>query len=162
MFVVNAPMLFAGVWAVCKSFLDEKTRNKIKIVGSKFQPLLLEHVEAEDLPEFLGGKCTCSDFEGGCMRSNVGPWNLYEITEPKGIKLKSNEIEEVPVQKEETKEEEEVAQLEEQVQNLDLNKEEKPAIQEEITESPQTQDVENPSDQQKEESEKSKGEELPA
>ena len=36
MFMVNAPMIFTGVWAVCKGFLDEKTRNKIKIFGGKF------------------------------------------------------------------------------------------------------------------------------
>jgi hypothetical protein len=29
MFIVNAPMLFTGVWAMCKGFIDEKTRAKI-------------------------------------------------------------------------------------------------------------------------------------
>jgi len=29
MFVVNAPMMFTGVWSMCKGFLDERTRNKI-------------------------------------------------------------------------------------------------------------------------------------
>jgi hypothetical protein len=29
MFIVNAPLLFTGVWAIVKGFLDERTRNKI-------------------------------------------------------------------------------------------------------------------------------------
>ena len=29
MMIVNAPMLFTGVWALVKGWLDEKTREKI-------------------------------------------------------------------------------------------------------------------------------------
>jgi hypothetical protein len=36
MFIVNAPFLFTGVWAIVKGFLDERTRNKINIKGGKF------------------------------------------------------------------------------------------------------------------------------
>ena len=46
MFVVNAPFLFAGVWAVVKTFLDERTTKKIKIIGGGFQKQLLEAVDA--------------------------------------------------------------------------------------------------------------------
>jgi hypothetical protein len=35
-FIVNAPMLFSGVWAVIKGFLDEKTRKKITIKGGSY------------------------------------------------------------------------------------------------------------------------------
>jgi hypothetical protein len=34
--VVNAPMLFNGVWKVIKGFLDDKTVKKIKIHGSDY------------------------------------------------------------------------------------------------------------------------------
>jgi hypothetical protein len=44
MFIINAPMLFSGVWAVIKPWLDEKTRNKIVIIGSGFKEKLNEFV----------------------------------------------------------------------------------------------------------------------
>jgi hypothetical protein len=86
-YIVNAPMIFTGVWAIVKGFLDEKTRNKISIKGGKFEKELLELVEPENLPDFLGGKCKCEDL-GGCMISGVGPWDDYEITQPVGIRKK--------------------------------------------------------------------------
>lgn len=80
-------MLFTGVWAIVKGFIDEKTRKKITILGGKYQKDLLELVEAENLPDFLGGSCTCAEY-GGCMKSGLGPWNDYEITHPVGIRRK--------------------------------------------------------------------------
>ena len=81
-FIVNAPMLFSGVWAVVKGFLDEKTRKKISIKGGSYQKDLLEIVDVENLPDFLGGTCLLF----GSHRDGCGPWNDYEIVEPVGIR----------------------------------------------------------------------------
>jgi hypothetical protein len=81
-FIVNAPMLFSGVWVIIKGFLDEKTRKKITIKGSSYQKDLLELVDENNLPDFLGGKCKSF----GAHKDGVGPWNDYDIVEPVGIR----------------------------------------------------------------------------
>ena len=79
LFLINAPYLFYGVWSCIKGFLGPTTRSKIRVIGEDFMPALEEFLQVEDIPSFLGGKCTCSEFEGGCLQSNIGPWNEYEL-----------------------------------------------------------------------------------
>jgi hypothetical protein len=86
-FIVNAPFLFSGVWAIVKGFIDEKTRKKITIKGGSYQKDLLEIVDEENLPDFLGGKCSLF----GAHKDGVGPWNDYEIVNPVGIRKKQIE-----------------------------------------------------------------------
>ena len=91
------------------------TRKKIKIIGWDFLPTLLEYADEESIPSFLGGKCTCPEYEGGCLRSYAGPWNDYVLTST-GIQDKKV----VPIAYEEQKElqdsEDEVEENEEQGQ----------------------------------------------
>lgn len=78
MFIINAGPGFRLLWNTIKSFLDPKTTSKIHVLGNKYQNKLLEIIDASELPEFLGGTCTCAD-QGGCMRSDKGPWQNPEI-----------------------------------------------------------------------------------
>ncbi|KAJ9147039.1 hypothetical protein P3X46_029244 [Hevea brasiliensis] len=78
MFIINAGSGFRMLWSTIKSFLDPKTTAKIHVLGNKYQSKLLEIIDASELPEFLGGNCTCAD-QGGCMRSDKGPWKDPEI-----------------------------------------------------------------------------------
>ncbi|KAL8546676.1 hypothetical protein ACS0TY_006414 [Phlomoides rotata] len=81
MFIVNAGSGFKCLWNGVKGFLDPRTTAKINVLGTKFQDKLLEVIDANQLPDFLGGTCSCPN-QGGCLRSDKGPWN-----DPQLIKL---------------------------------------------------------------------------
>ena len=101
MFIVNAPMLFSGIWAVVKGFLDEKTRNKIKILGANFLPTLEEYWDINDIPTWMGGNSECPH-----LGASRGPWDDYEI-HGTGIRRKQPAAQIEAAAEEEKKEEEE-------------------------------------------------------
>ncbi len=75
MYLINTGFFFNAVWTICKGFVDEKTKNKIHLEKSGYAKKLLELVEAENLPTFLGGTCTCPNIVGGCLYADIGPRN---------------------------------------------------------------------------------------
>jgi len=75
MFIINAPFSFKALWSMFKSFVDEKTRKKITIEGSSYKRKLLDLVDPNNLPSFFGGNCVCEFNKGGCLKSDIGPWN---------------------------------------------------------------------------------------
>ncbi|KAJ4782533.1 hypothetical protein LUZ62_066790 [Rhynchospora pubera] len=81
LFIVNAGGGFRILWNTVKSFLDPKTASKIQVLGGKYQSKLLEMIDASELPEFLGGSCTCAEY-GGCLKAEKGPWK-----DPKIVKM---------------------------------------------------------------------------
>ncbi|KAL9258642.1 Phosphatidylinositol/phosphatidylcholine transfer protein SFH13-like protein [Drosera capensis] len=83
MYIVNASTGFKRMlWPAVQKFLDAKTITKIQVLDTKSLPELLEVIDSSELPDFLGGTCTCTA-DGGCLQSNKGPWNDTEIM--KGI-----------------------------------------------------------------------------
>uniref|UniRef100_A0A1J3ER33 Phosphatidylinositol/phosphatidylcholine transfer protein SFH7 n=1 Tax=Noccaea caerulescens TaxID=107243 RepID=A0A1J3ER33_NOCCA len=78
MFIINAGPGFRLLWGPVKKFLDPKTTSKIHVLGNKYQATLLEAIDASELPYFFGGRCNCEE-NGGCMRSDKGPWNDPEF-----------------------------------------------------------------------------------
>ncbi|XP_038995489.1 phosphatidylinositol/phosphatidylcholine transfer protein SFH9-like [Hibiscus syriacus] len=78
MYIVNAGNGFKLLWNTAKGFLDPRTTAKIHVLGNKFHNKLLEIIDPSQLPEFLGGTCSCPN-DGGCLRSDKGPWNNPEI-----------------------------------------------------------------------------------
>ena len=75
LYICNAPYVFSGIWAVIKGFLDEKTRAKIHLYGGNYKQKCLESCDAENLINFLGGKCEKT------LNDNWGPWNDYEVVD---------------------------------------------------------------------------------
>lgn len=69
--IVNAPSTFTLIWSIIKPWLSKETVEKIDILGSNYQDVLLSLVDKENLPTILGGGCEC---EGGCEYSFAGPW----------------------------------------------------------------------------------------
>ncbi|KAI3867199.1 hypothetical protein MKX03_029246 [Papaver bracteatum] len=78
MYIVNAGNGFKLLWNTVKGFLDPRTTAKINVLGNKYQNKLLQLIDSSQLPDFLGGSCTCSTL-GGCLRSGKGPWNDPEV-----------------------------------------------------------------------------------
>ncbi|KAE9598364.1 putative CRAL-TRIO lipid binding domain, CRAL/TRIO domain-containing protein [Lupinus albus] len=79
MYIINAGTGFKKMlWPAARKFLDPKTIAKIQILDPKSLHKLLEAIDSSQLPDFFGGSCTCTA-EGGCLRSNKGPWNDPDI-----------------------------------------------------------------------------------
>ncbi|KIJ64446.1 hypothetical protein HYDPIDRAFT_28391 [Hydnomerulius pinastri MD-312] len=71
--IVNAPSSFTFIWSVIKPWLAKETVEKVDVLGSDYKKVLLELIDAENLPSTLGGNCTCAH-AGSCDLSGAGPW----------------------------------------------------------------------------------------
>lgn len=68
LYVANAPTSLSVAWNIVKGWLDARVQKKIVFMKSgETAAGLLEAIDADKLPLFLGGTCKC---EGGCVGSD--------------------------------------------------------------------------------------------
>lgn len=53
--IVNAPWIVTAMWKVIRMWLNERTRNKVTILGSDFKAVLQDDIDKEFIPEEYGG-----------------------------------------------------------------------------------------------------------
>lgn len=54
-FMINAPWYFTGLWKMVRLFVDDRTKDKIKILGEDYKKELLRYVPEEAIPSCAGG-----------------------------------------------------------------------------------------------------------
>ena len=88
MFIVNSGFMFRGIWGMVSVWIDKKTQKKINIISGSGKKKLLEAIDADKLPVFLGG--TCEDD----LKNDPGPWNaeLKESWERKSVCVKDQAL----------------------------------------------------------------------
>ncbi|XP_058845647.1 SEC14-like protein 1 isoform X1 [Acipenser ruthenus] len=77
--ILRAPRVFPVLWTLVSPFIDENTRKKFLIyAGNDYQGPggLVDYIDKEIIPDFLGGDCMCEVPEGG-----VVPKALYRTAE---------------------------------------------------------------------------------
>ncbi|XP_072464320.1 SEC14-like protein 5 isoform X2 [Notamacropus eugenii] len=77
--IVRAPRVFPVLWTLVSPFINENTRQKFLIYsGSNYQGSggLVDYLNKDVIPDFLGGECLCNVPEGGII-----PKALYQIEE---------------------------------------------------------------------------------
>jgi hypothetical protein len=67
LYIVNAPVFFNAAWAIIKVWLDKRIIEKVQVLGSDYAKVLNKDIDHHQFPDFLGGSCTCSHLDGGCV-----------------------------------------------------------------------------------------------
>mmetsp|Transcript_6253 Transcript_6253/g.17959 ORF Transcript_6253/g.17959 Transcript_6253/m.17959 type:complete len:678 (-) Transcript_6253:181-2214(-) len=73
--IINGGAVIGFVFPLVRPFLDKRTQNKIEVCPRDFKATLLQHIAAENLPEYLGGKSKAT------LLDDAGPWNDQAIVD---------------------------------------------------------------------------------
>eukprot|EP00210_Caulerpa_lentillifera_P000964 g931.t2 len=71
--IINAPTAFRAIWAVIKPMLNARTQAKVEVCPRNYLPSLMEWIDVENIPEYLGGKSK------GTLVDDLGPWKNPEL-----------------------------------------------------------------------------------
>ncbi|XP_035260268.1 SEC14-like protein 5 isoform X2 [Anguilla anguilla] len=77
--IVRAPRVFPVLWTLVSPFINDNTRQKFLVYsGNNYQGVggLVDYIDKEIIPDFLGGDCLCNVPEGGLV-----PKSLYQTEE---------------------------------------------------------------------------------
>ncbi|XP_035511517.1 SEC14-like protein 1 [Morone saxatilis] len=77
--ILRAPRVFPVLWTLISPLIDENTRKKFLVyAGNDYQGPggLVDYIDKQILPDFLGGDCMCDIPEGGMV-----PKSLYRTAE---------------------------------------------------------------------------------
>ncbi|XP_029102899.1 SEC14-like protein 5 isoform X1 [Scleropages formosus] len=77
--IVRAPRVFPVLWTLVSPFINDNTRQKFLVYsGNNYQGVggLVDYIDKEIIPDFLGGGCMCTVPEGGLV-----PKSLYQTEE---------------------------------------------------------------------------------
>ena len=116
LYFINTGLVFRSIWTACKYLYDNKTRNRIKLIGFQYKNDLLNKIKEKNLPKFFGGLCNCEPY--GCLFSNEGPWNENKIINEGDRRRSTNFLEMIDKKKKNLDgEEEDFDELEEEKEN---------------------------------------------
>lgn len=91
LYIINAGTGFRALWKVLKAFMEARTLAKIQVLGTNYLNKVLETVDPSNLPDFLGGTCTCPA-TGGCLFQDKGPWTDPETVRASKVRKHSVEV----------------------------------------------------------------------
>ncbi|XP_013101535.1 protein real-time [Stomoxys calcitrans] len=80
--VVRAPRVFPIAWTIVSAFIDENTRSKFIFYGvtdcEQMKESLEQYIDAEIIPDFLGGPCKTLIHEGSLVPKTLYKMNSLE------------------------------------------------------------------------------------
>lgn len=69
LYIINSTILFVKIWSIAKRWIDKDILKKVHVGKSLYDLIDKDDIPPENIPEFLGGTCSCDSSLGGCVPS---------------------------------------------------------------------------------------------